>query len=98
MNTLAAAGTMACHSCGSRDRPTIDTSFSQTTGALIVRWERHINGHLCARCVKYWFWQFTQHNLVLGWWRPISALATVVFTIGNIVNYLRAKAKFRSQR
>jgi hypothetical protein len=66
MNTLAAAGTMACHSCGSRDRPTIDTSFSQTTGALIVRWERHINGHLCARCVKYWFWQFTQHNLVLG--------------------------------
>jgi hypothetical protein len=62
---------------------------------LIVRFTKQIDGYLCAYCVKYWFKAFTVHNLVFGWWGVISALLTVVYTIGNVVNYLRATSQFQ---
>ena len=60
-----------------------------------MRFEQHVNGYLCAFCVEFWFWQYTRHNLVLGWWGPMSAFLTVAWTIGNVWNYARARAKFR---
>lgn len=83
-----------CQSCGSQ-HPTAFVSLSQTTGALIVRYEAHIDAYLCARCLNFHFWRFTRHNLLLGWWGPFSAFLTVVWTFENVVAYARAKAALK---
>ena len=85
---------VSCQSCGSQ-HPTAFVSLSQTTGALLVRYEAHLDAYLCARCLKFQFWRFTRHNLMLGWWGPFSAFLTVAWTVENIVAYARGKAALK---
>jgi hypothetical protein len=85
---------VSCQSRGSQ-HPTAFVSLSQTTGALLVRYEAHIDAYLCARCLKFHFWRFTKHNLLLGWWGPFSAFLTIVRTFENVVAYARAKAALK---
>ena len=79
-----------CKICGSQ-KPTVFTSFSQTTGAILVRYEDHIYANMCTYCLRYNFRQYTKHNLLFGWWAPISAFFTIVYTIENTVAFFKAK-------
>jgi hypothetical protein len=81
-------------SCGARV-PTVFVSLSQTKGAIFVRYETHLDSRLCGFCLRYHFWQFTQTNLLLGWWSPFSAFLAPVYTIQNLWAYLRAKAALK---
>jgi len=73
---------MSCGACV----PTVFVSLSQTQGALIVRYDTHLDHH---------FWRFTQNNLLFGWWSLFSAFLTPVYTIQNVWAYSRAKAALR---
>jgi hypothetical protein len=83
-----------CMSCGVQG-PTVFVSLSQTKGALFVRYETHLDSRLCAACLKYNFWRFTQTNLLFGWWSPFSAFLTPIYTVQNGWAYLRARSAFR---
>lgn len=83
-----------CGVCGDRVS-TVFVSLSKTRGALIVRYETHLDSLLCAVCLEIQFWQFTEDNLLYGWWSPFSALLTPIYAIQNVFAYSSAKAAFK---
>src|SRR5581483_1176155 len=80
--------TSPCQSCG-RQHPTAFVSLKQTTGAVIARYESCLNAYLCPYCLNFHFWRITRHNLLLGWWSPFSAFLTVIYTVENMMSYIR---------
>ena len=46
---------MSCQICGS-DKTTVFAEFSGNIGALIMRFERSIQGYMCRICVGQQFW------------------------------------------
>ena len=83
-----------CGVCGDRV-PTVFVSLSKTRGALIVRYDTQLDSLLCKVCLQIQFWQFTEDNLIYGWWSPFSAFLTPIYTIQNVLAYSRAKAMFK---
>ncbi len=81
-------------SCGARV-PTVFVSLSQTKGALIARYEKHLDALLCDACLRHHFRSFTTNNLLFGWWSLGSALFTPVYTVQNVWAYFKAKAALR---
>jgi hypothetical protein len=77
---------MYCENCGV-ESPTHYVSFHQNIGALIMRFYRGCQGHLCKPCIHKTFWTYTAVNLTLGWWGIISLILTPFFLINNLVYY-----------
>jgi len=78
---------MICQACGV-EAPTKHVAFYQNVGALVMRFWKSAEGHMCKSCVHSIFWQFTLTTLVLGWWGVISFIVTPCFLLNNIVRYV----------
>lgn len=77
---------MICHACGV-EAPTKYVAFYQNIGALVVRFSKSVEGHLCKGCVHKHFWSLTSTTFVLGWWGTISFIVTPFFLLNNMVRY-----------
>jgi hypothetical protein len=78
---------MICQNC-LRDAPTKYVEFHQNIGALVIRFPKSIEGHLCKTCIHNKFWGMTTITLFLGWWGMISLIVTPFFLLNNIGRYL----------
>ncbi len=78
---------MICQDCGV-EAPTKLVTFHQNIGALVVRFPKTIEGHLCKSCIHKHFWGMTTTTLFLGWWGTISLFVTPFFLLNNIGRYL----------
>src|SRR5205807_2336486 len=52
---LLEAGRSRCESCGV-EAPTMETSFSQHIGAIVLMFHREYKGVWCKRCIHEKFW------------------------------------------
>src|SRR5271167_2843417 len=86
--------TKQCQFCGNM-RQTKYVTFYRNVGMLFSRQTHEIQGNMCKSCVHKYFWQFTQMNLVLGWWGAISFLVTPIYLVQNLANYLIATYQLR---
>jgi hypothetical protein len=78
---------MNCQLCGA-SAPTKNVEFHQNIGAIILRFNKKVQGNLCKSCVHKKFWEMTLITLFLGWWGMISLIVTPIFLINNIVRYI----------
>jgi len=78
---------MICQDCGV-EAETKHVSFHQNIGALVIRFPKSVEGHLCKSCINKHFWGMTMTTLFLGWWGTISFIVTPFFLINNIGRYI----------
>lgn len=73
--------TESCIACGGS--PAIEVKLQSASSRII--WWNHtkIEKPLCASCAEIMYLRMQERTLTQGWWGPLSALATVVFSIGN---------------
>lgn len=83
-------GSGICEICGAR-KPTKKVEFHQNIGAFIMRFERHIDGNLCQKCINKFFWKFTLTTLAIGWLGLISFFVAPFYIISNIISLGGAK-------
>jgi len=86
---MARAKGIICQACGV-EAPVKYVEFRQNIGALVVRFSKEVKGNLCKSCIHSHFWSMTLINLSIGWFGYISLVLAPVFSIINIVQYLRA--------
>jgi hypothetical protein len=56
----------------------------QSASSRIIWWNhRKIDANLCGICAEQVFFDQQSRTLIQGWWGPLSALATVWFSISN---------------
>ena len=56
----------------------------QSASSRIIWWNHtKIDKPLCAPCAEMMYLKVQERTLTQGWWGPLSALATVVFSVGN---------------
>ena len=82
MSTSAASSNAeVCLVCGMS--PALKIKLQSASSRLI--WWNHtkIDKPLCALCAEKLYLQMQERTLIQGWWGPISALATIFFSIGN---------------
>ena len=79
-----------CESCG-KYGATKFVTLRQQIGALIVRFEKKVEGRLCKDCIAQYFWQFTPITALLGWWGVISFFVTPIYVITNIGTYIGSR-------
>jgi hypothetical protein len=77
---------MICQACGI-EAPTRQVAFYQNIGALVVRFNKSIEGKLCKSCIHKYFWQLSGTTFFLGWWGTISFILTPFFLVNNIARY-----------
>lgn len=71
-----------CRICG--EKPALDIIL-QSASSRIIWWNHSkINAELCAICAERAYISQQSRTLIQGWWGPLSALATVWFSISNI--------------
>ena len=78
---------MICQACGV-EASTKYVAFYQNIGALVMRFSKSAEGHMCKSCIHSTFWQFTLTTLVLGWWGIISFIVTPFFILNNLIRYV----------
>jgi hypothetical protein len=78
---------MLCASCGV-EAPTRYVAFYQNIGALVMRFQKSVQGKLCKSCIHKYFWEFTLINLVCGWWGVISFCLTPFLILNNVIRYI----------
>ncbi len=78
---------MICQFCGI-EAPTKKVAFYQNIGALVIRFSKSANGHMCKQCVHKTFWTFESINLILGWWGMISLVVNIAIVPWNVIQYL----------
>ena len=82
MNSDAlSANTEVCVVCG--NSPAVKVKLQSASSRII--WWNHtkIDKPLCAPCAEMMYLKVQERTLTQGWWGPLSALATLVFSIGN---------------
>ena len=79
-----------CQACG-RKAPTMEVTFRQNVGALVMHFHRSVNGDFCKPCIQKYFWHMTLITLFLGWWGVISFFFTLFILPANVFVYLGAK-------
>jgi hypothetical protein len=62
--------------------------YYQNIGMLFMRKMRTVDGALCKRCSRHFFFKLTGLTLVTGWWGMISAIMNPFLIINNIVRYV----------
>ncbi len=78
-----------CQVCG-LEAPTRQVVFYQNIGALVMRFHRKIDGHLCKRCINDHFWKMTGITTGIGWLGLHSLIIAPIFIINNLVRYVGA--------
>ncbi|MCA9122129.1 MAG: hypothetical protein H6822_31795 [Planctomycetaceae bacterium] len=78
---------MFCQNCGV-EAPTKYVAFYQNIGALVMRFSRSMEGHLCKSCIHRTFWSYTGITLLVGWLGMISIVLAPFFVLNNVVRYL----------
>jgi hypothetical protein len=72
---------MTCEFCGSSPAGPIRL---QSASSRIIWWNhRKIDADLCGHCAERVFYDQQSRTLIQGWWGPLSALATIWFSISN---------------
>jgi hypothetical protein len=49
---------------------------------------RQLDAYLCKSCIHEHFWAYTLTTLALGWWHPVSLLATFFVVPYNLIGYV----------
>ena len=76
-------GSSSCALCG--DTPA-ETVKLQSASSRIIWWNhQEIDKPLCAGCAEVVYYQMQTRTLIQGWWGPISAAATIFFSLANMV-------------
>ncbi len=83
----SATGVSICQNCG-RLGQTKKVKFRRHIGALVLRFERTIDGNLCRDCIADYFWKYSLITLFLGWWGIISLIVTPFILLSNVGNYI----------
>lgn len=72
---------MTCEFCGSAPAGPV---LLQSASSRILWWNyRKIDAVLCGYCAERVFYEQQSRSLIQGWWGPLSALATIWFTLAN---------------
>lgn len=70
-----------CYACGGAPASVIKL---ESASSRIIYWKYgKIKTVLCAKCAEVAYYENQVKTLILGWWGPISALATVWITVAN---------------
>jgi hypothetical protein len=78
---------MTCQTCGV-EAPTRYVAFYQNIGALLMRFQKSIKGHMCKRCIHTHFWPMTMTTVCVGWLGVHSAIIAPFFVLNNLIRYL----------
>ena len=71
-----------CKNCGTNPAEVI---ILQSASSRIIWWNHSkINAELCAICAERAYVSQQSRTLIQGWWGPLSALATIWFSISNL--------------
>ena len=74
---------MSCEVCGGSPAGPV---ILQSASSRIIWWNhRKVNATLCGYCAERVFYDQQSRTLIQGWWGPLSALATIWFSISNFV-------------
>jgi hypothetical protein len=84
-----------CQACGRKSR-TVHVTFRQHIGAVVVMFQRKIDGNLCQECMGKFFREYTTTTLFAGWWGLISFFMTPFCLCSNISEYFRARRVFET--
>jgi hypothetical protein len=76
---------VCCQECGAR-APLRRVCFYRV--GIFLGHYRQMDAHLCKPCIHEHFWTYTLTTLTLGWWRPVSLLATLLVVPCNVVQYV----------
>jgi len=72
---------MKCEVCGGLPAEPI---LLQSASSRILWWShRKVDATLCGFCAEDVFYHQQSRSLIQGWWGPLSALATILFSITN---------------
>jgi hypothetical protein len=83
LNNYKSGKVSDCKNCG--DNPA-ELIILQSASSRIIWWNHSkINVELCAICAEHAYLRQQSRTLIQGWWGPLSALATVWFSISNLV-------------
>lgn len=81
--------TPVCSSCKGPG-PVAVALFRQNVGALVMRFEKRIQGRMCRSCLSKHFWSYTLTTAAIGWLGVISILVAPIYVILNVVQYIKA--------
>jgi hypothetical protein len=73
-----------CEGCGI-EAPTKYFAFYQNIGLLVIRFHKSVQGNLCKRCAKKYFWELTLMTFFLGWWGIVSFVVNTFFFFNNVI-------------
>lgn len=72
----------SCTLCGESPAERIKL---QSASSRIIWWNHQkIDVPLCATCAEVVYYQMQTKTLIQGWWGPISAAATIFFSLANL--------------
>ncbi len=71
--------------------PTAVLRFRQNIGMVVMRKTATMSGHLCRRCSRAYFSNFTLSTLLLGWWGYISLFVTPFDVISNVWQFMKSQ-------
>ncbi len=72
---------MICEFCGGEPGGPV---LLQSASSRILWWNhRKVDANLCGYCAERVFYAQQSRTLIQGWWGPLSALATIWFSIAN---------------
>lgn len=86
---VPAGDTPICSSCKGPG-PVAPALFRQNVGALVIRFEKKIQGRMCRSCLSKHFWSYTLTTAAIGWFGLISILVAPIYVILNVVQYIKA--------
>jgi hypothetical protein len=82
-----------CELCGGEPAEKV---LLQSASSRIIWWNhRKLNAYLCGFCAERVFYEQQSRTLIQGWWGPISAIATVWFSIANLLRISEHRRKIR---
>lgn len=75
---------MCCQDCG-QQAPTVQVTYYQTIGMLIMWRLKSIKGQMCRGCALKHFARMTGLTLLTGWWGVISFWMNCFSILNNLV-------------
>ncbi len=81
---------MNCEICSGQPAESI---LLQSASSRIIWWNHgKVNSTLCGDCAENIYYHQQRRTLIQGWWGPLSALATVWFTIANFLRITKHRS------
>ena len=65
----------------------------QSASSRIIWWNHgKVNAQLCGNCAENIYYHQQRRTLIQGWWGPLSALATIWFTVSNFLRITKHRS------